>query len=434
MSHSRRVLRTFVAGQGVNALGSMVSTLALPLVAVDRLHATTLTVGALEAVQWLPAVVIGLPVGALLDRHQTRARSIMMNANLGQALAVAAVPAAAATGVLSVGVLLAAAATAGLFTVWFQAGYNPYLRAIVNGDDYLTASSQTRGVQSVATLIGPALAGGLVEAVGAAATVLADAASFLISFVSLAVLPATSPAPHTEPATSLAAQIRQGLAHLWADRLLRTLAWATASINLFLTAMGAIEVVFLVRNVHAPAYWIGVLFALAGLGGVIGSVSANRLSRRFRLERLARIAVVATAPAALLIPLTSHGPGMVFFALAGPPTSIGIAIVSISFSTLRLQHCPGQLLARVTTTSRTLTAATIPIGALLGGALGQLLGNRIALLVLAAGYVTFGLLLIATPSLRELPRAHERVQATSQPTGAQNTAIPPIQHGNAGGA
>ncbi len=338
-----------------------------------------------------------------------------MAANLGQALAVAAVPAAAAIGALSVGVLLAAAATAGLFTVWFQAGYSPYLRAIVDGDDYLTATSQTCGVQSVARLIGPTLVGALVEAVGAATTVLADAASFLISFVSLAVLPAASPAPHPEPATSLTAQMRQGLAHLWADRLLRTLAWATASINLFLTAMGAIEVVFLVRDVHAPADWIGVLIALAGLGGVIGSVFANRLSRRFGLERLARIAaVIATAPAALLMPLTSHGPGMVLFALAGPPTSLGlaiaiaIAIASISISTLRLQHCPEHLLARVTTTSRTLTAATIPVGALLGGALlggalGQLLGTRTALLLLAAGYVTFGLLLLATPSLQELP-------------------------------
>ena len=400
MSRSRRPRRTFVAGQGVNALGSMVSTLALPLVAVDRLHATTLVVGALEAVEWLPAVLIGLPVGALLDRYQPRVRAVMMAANLGQAAAVASVPAAAAIGVLSVGVLLAAAATAGLFTVWFQAGYSPYLRAIIDGDDYLAATSQTRGVQSVATLTGPTLAGVLVEAVGAAATILADAASFLISFISLALLPAPPPAPSDQPAASFTAQIRQGLAHLWADRMLRTLAWATASINLFLTAIGAIEIVFLARNVHAPAGWIGILIALGGLGGIAGSLFATRLSRRFGLQRLARTAVIATAPAALLMPLTSHGPGMIFFALAGPPTSLGIAVVSISFSTLRLQHCPAELLARVSTTSRTLSAATIPVGALTGGALGQLLGNRTALLVLAVSYITLGVALLATPGLK----------------------------------
>ncbi len=315
--------------------------------------------------------------------------------------------------------------------MWFQAGYAPYLRAIIVGDDYLAATSQTRGAQSVAALTGPPLAGALVQAVGSATTVLADAASFLISFISLAVLPAARPAPRSEPPASLSAQIRQGLAHLFADRLLRTLAWATASLNLLLTAIGAIEIVFLARNVGAPPGWIGVLLALSGLGGIAGSVLAAPLSRRFGLQRLARTAVIATAPAALLMPLTSHGPGMIFFAFAGPPTSLGIAVVSISFSTLRLQHCPGELLARVSTTSRTLTAATIPVGALTGGALGQLLGNRTALLVLATSYLAFGLLLLATPSLKELSSAHHRDRQAKQPTQAQNTATTAIRQANA---
>ena len=306
--------------------------------------------------------------------------------------------------------------------MWFQAGYAPYLRAIIVGDDYLAATSQTRGAQSVAALTGPPLAGALVQAVGSATTVLADAASFLISFISLAVLPAARPAPRSEPPASLSAQIRQGLAHLFADRLLRTLAWATASLNLLLTAIGAIEIVFLARNVGAPRGWIGVLLALSGLGGIAGSVLAAPLSRRFGLQRLARTAVIATAPAALLMPLTSHGPGMIFFAFAGPPTSLGIAVVSISFSTLRLQHCPGELLARVSTTSRTLTAATIPVGALTGGALGQLLGNRTALLLLAISYLAFGLFLLATPSLKELSSAPHPDRQAEQPTQTHNNA------------
>ena len=427
MRHSRRPLRLFVAGQGVNALGSMVSTVALPLVAVDRLHAATVVVGALEAVEWVPAVLIGLPVGALLDRHHGHARAVMMVANLGQAAAVAAVPAAAAAGVLTVPLLLAAAATVGLFTVWFQAGYSPYLRGLVDGDDYLAVTSTTRGAQDVARLAGPTLAGVLVEAVGAAATVVSDAASFLVSFASLAAAPAARPAPTAAPAESLAAQMRAGLRHLCASPLLRTLAWATASINLFLTAMGAIEIVFLVRNLHTPAGWIGVLVALGGLGGIAGSILATRLERRYGLGRLARTAIAVTAPATLLMPAASPGPGLILFALAGPPTSLGIAVASISFTTLRLQHCPGQLLARVSTTTRTLTAATIPLGALLGGALGQLLGNRTTLLLLAASYVTFGLLLLATPSLKELPSDRHEDQAATQPTRAQNDTTPTIR-------
>ena len=208
---SGRPLRLFVAGQGVNALGTMVSSVALPLVALDRLHASTFVVGALEALQWLPAVLVGLPAGALLDRHQSRAPAVMMAANLGQAAAVASVPAAAAAGVLGVPVLLGAAVVAGLFTVWFQAGYSPYLRALVEGDDYLRANARTGGVRSAAMLGGPTLAGALVEAVGSATTILTDAASFLVSFVSLALLGKPRQLVASEAGGSLVAQVKQGL-------------------------------------------------------------------------------------------------------------------------------------------------------------------------------------------------------------------------------
>lgn len=413
--------RVFVGGQGVNALGSMVSSMALPLVAIDRLHASTFVVGALEAVEWLPAVLIGLFAGALLDRHRAHTRHVMMAANLGQAASVAAIPAAAAAGILSVPVLLAAAANAGLFTVWFQAGYSPYVRALVESDDYLAVNGQTRGMTSLATVTGPTLAGALVETVGSAATILADAASFLVSFVSLAVLPDRT-APSSEPREPLAREIKRGVAHLYASPLLRTLAWATASVNLFLTAIGAIEIVFLVREVHAPADWIGLLIAFGGVGGIVGAVLAPRLSRRFGLERLARTAVAATAPAVLLMPLTSHGAGMAYFALAGLAASLGISAVSISFSTLRLQHCPAHLLARVSTTSRTLSATTIPVGALLGGALGQFAGTRTALLILAAGYLALGVVLLVTPSLRELPMSSDGNPKATEPMRVQNAA------------
>jgi predicted MFS family arabinose efflux permease len=403
---ARHRLRLFVAGQGVNGLGSMISSVALPLVAVDRLHASTFVVGLLEAVEWIPAVMIGVPAGALLDRSQARSRSIMMAANVGQAAATAVVPATAAAGLLDLPVLLAAAVTTGFFTVFFQAGYAPYLRSLVPADGYASATAQLQAAQSAARLTGPAVAGALAEAVGAAATVLADAGSFLISFLSLALSPPTrSPPPSPTNPQPLRSQILDGLSHLGASPLLRTLATATATANLFLTAIGAIEIPFLVRDVGASAVWIGGLFALGGTGGLAGSLLLTRAAHRFGLEPIARTAIAITAPAALLIPLTHHGAAIAFFAIAAPPTSFGIALASASFLTLRLHHTPPELQARISAASRTLTAATIPIGALLGGALAQLLGNRTALLLLAAGYLTFGLSLLRNPNLHRTARS-----------------------------
>ncbi len=143
-----RSFQSFLAGQSVNGLGTMVAAVALPLVAVERLRATVLDVGILEAVEWVPAMTIGLLAGALIDRHQHRARAIMMGANLGRAAALAAVPVSAAAGVLTLSPLLAAAFTAELFGTFFQTGYSPYLRQLVSPDDLGTASARLRGGQA----------------------------------------------------------------------------------------------------------------------------------------------------------------------------------------------------------------------------------------------------------------------------------------------
>jgi predicted MFS family arabinose efflux permease len=407
----RRSLRVFVAGQTVNGLGSMVSSVALPLLAVYRLDATTFEVGALEAVEWIPAVLLGLLAGALVDRHQQQCRAIMMAANLGQAAAVAAVPVTAATGGLSFGVLLGAAVTAGLFGVFFQAGYQPFLRTLVPEDAYVSATSALQAGRSTARISGPALGGALVGAIGATSTLITDAASFLVSFASLILVTTTPPAADAQPdqprALRLRHEIRDGLIHLRADRLLLTIAGASAAANLWLTAIGAIEVVFLVRDVHVPAALIGGLFALSGVGGLAGSLAVRHLTKRIGLSRIARGALAATAPAALLIPLTQHGAGIALFAVAAPIVSFGIATASVTFQTLQLERCPPKLLGRVTASSRVLTAATIPTGALAGGALGQLLGPRLALLTMTASYLAFALTLVHSP-LRDTENRNRR--------------------------
>jgi predicted MFS family arabinose efflux permease len=248
-------------------------------------------------------------------------------------------------------------------------------------------------------LSGPALGGALVEAIGATTTLIADAASFIVSFASLALIPSPHSDTHADPIQpqALRRQIADGLAYLRSDRTLLAITGATAGANLWLMALNAVEVVFLVRDVRVPAGWIGVLFALSGAGGLVGSLTARRLTDRFGLSRVACSALAVTAPAALLIPLAQHGVGVTFFVVASPIISFGIALVSVAFQTLRLDRCPPQMIGRLATSSRSITALAIPLGALGGGALGQLVGARLALLVMAASYVGFGFILLRSP-------------------------------------
>jgi MFS family permease len=391
-----RPFRLFLAGQTVNGLGTMVSTVALPLVAVERLHASTFDVGLLEAVEWVPALVIGLHVGALVDRYQRRTRAVMMAANIGQAAAVAAVPATAAAGLLTLPVLYTAAMTAGLFGVFFQTGYSPYLRQLVSPDDYVAGSARLQAGQAAARISGPALGGALAGAVGPAATLVADVVSFLVSFASLLAASPGKPLPGARPRQPLRHEVGEGLRYLRASPLLLTVAAATAGANLFLTAIGAVEIVFLVRTVGVTAATIGLLFAASGVGGLAGALISGQLTSKIGTERVARSALAVTAPAAVLIPLTHHG-SVALFAVAAFTVSFGIALASVALLSLRLRHTPAELQGRISASSRMLTSATIPAGALAGGALGQLLGTRPALYAMAAAFIIFSFALLRSP-------------------------------------
>jgi predicted MFS family arabinose efflux permease len=399
--------RLFLVGQTVNGLGSMVTAVALPLVAVQRLHASTFDVGLLEAVEWVPALVIGLHVGALIDRHQHRARTVMMAANLGQAAALAAVPIAASSDVLTFGVLLGVALTAGMFGVFFQTGYFPFLRELVPTDDYIAANSRLQAGRAAGSISGPALGGALVEIVGSATTLLADAASFVVSFISLVAVKPPRRVAVPIARRPLLKEVAEGLRYLRDSPLLLTIATATALANLFLTAIGAVEIVFLVRAVHVPDGIIGALFAASGTGGLTGALIAHQLISRVGLERIARTALAITAPAALLIPLAHHGLAVSLFAIGGFVVSFGLALAGIALTSLRLLHTPADLQGRMTSSSRFLIAATIPAGALLGGTLGQLIGNGPALYAMAAAYTAFGVTLLRSPLQAPAPVLHE---------------------------
>jgi predicted MFS family arabinose efflux permease len=397
---SFRSFRLLWTGQSINGVGSFVSTLALPLLAVTRLHASTFDVAALAAIEWVPAVLIGLPVGALTDRSRHK-RLIMMAANVGQAAAIGSVPVTAALRVLSLGTLLAAAFTSGLFEVCFQTAYTPYLRSIVPEDQLVAANGWMQSSQSAAQISGPPLGGLLVQAVGTATAIIADAVSFLLSLISLALIREDSVAPDARPERAgIRQEIGIGLRHLLGDPLLRTIATVAALANLLLTSISAVEVVFLARTVGVTPAMIGVIFAISGAGGLAGAASASWINRRAGPRRVAQYAFICTAPFTLPLPLTHRGPALAFFGIGVFAATYGIVLAGVTFAAIRQICCPPALLGRVQASSRLLTAATIPVGSLIGGAVGQHFGTRTAILGGAIGYAVVGVI-AATGPLRK---------------------------------
>ncbi|QRP46724.1 MFS transporter [Amycolatopsis sp. FDAARGOS 1241] len=405
-----RDFRLVWTGETISTLGSAVAGTALPLTALLVLHATTFEVAALSAVAWAPWLVVALPAGAWVDRW--RKRRVMLVCNVVSALAFAAVPVAYVTGLLSMPFLLAAALVGGVAKVFFSLAYRGYLPALVPKDRLLEANVKLQGSESAAQVAGPGLAGVLAAAAGPVTGVLANAVSFAISVLCLHRVRKEEPRPEPRK-TRLRTEIAEGLRFLAKDPYLRTLVAAAAIANLALDGYAAIQVVFLVDDLHTGATATGVVLALAEAGGVAGAPLAARLARKAGTARAFLLCEGLAAPAMLLGPFAAPRAGLVLFILSGTGVAAGIVGSNVLAGTFRQEYCPPGRYGRITASSAVVNYGTIPLGALLGGVLGEALGVRETLFAMAA--VQLGSLTVLLTSPLRRHRDFPAAAAAQQP-------------------
>jgi MFS family permease len=175
------------AGETVSAVGSQVTVLALPLVAVLLLDASPLEMGVLTAAAYLPYILFALVVGVWIDRRPTL-RPVMIATDLVRAAVIALVPAAITFGFLSMPVLVIVTFLGGALTLVFNVAYLPYLPCLVEKELLVDANGRLQASQAIAWVLGMTLAGEIVQLLGAAIALLLDAASFLFSAVCLVAI------------------------------------------------------------------------------------------------------------------------------------------------------------------------------------------------------------------------------------------------------
>jgi predicted MFS family arabinose efflux permease len=385
-------------GQSVSEFGSQITTLALPLAAVLVLHASTFQVGLLTTASMAAFLLIGLPSGVWVDRM--RRRTVMVVSDVVRAIALASVPLAYGLGVLTLGQLYAVAFITGIATVFFDVAYMSYTPGLVGREFVVEANAKLQATVSVAQVAGPSASGFLIGLLTAPVAFVADAASFVVSVVSLLAIREREPAPERSGPRSLRREMAEGLVFVVKQPILRMIAGCTSTWNLFNTAMFAISVVFLVRLVHLDASSIGLLTSVGAIGGVIGALSCGVLRRWIGSARLIWLSAVVTAPFELLVPATAPGWRVSFFAIGLFASSFGAVVYNVHQASFRQVLCPDRLLGRMNATIRFIVWGTIPLGGLLGGALGAWLGVRNALWVGAIGVTLAPIWVLASPLIR----------------------------------
>ncbi|MFF7455524.1 MFS transporter [Kitasatospora sp. NPDC008115] len=402
---AHRDFRLFWAGQTISRLGSAVTAVVLPLVAVVTLDAGPLAAGLLSAAVWLPWLLVGLPAGVWIDRWGRRA--VLVHGNLVSVVLYASVPAAAWCGALTFAHLLLVALLTGTAAVFLGAAHQAYLPDLLRPEQLTEGNAKLQGGASAAQVAGPGVAGFTVQAFGAAAGLLVDAVSFLAAVAALLLIRdrrTTAPAPDPAP---LGRQVREGLAFVRRDPYLGALLRYGAAANLALAGYQAVAVLFLIDELGVTPSGVGWLGAAGALGGVAGAALARPVTRRYGTARGVLLALLGVTPFGLLLPSARPGAGLLLYAAGLVVMVGGVVLANVVLGSFRQRYVPAALLNRVVSASMTANQATNPIGAVLGGLLGEVLGLRPTMWIMISLLVASAGLLIASPyrRVRDLPDA-----------------------------
>jgi MFS family permease len=402
-----RDFRLLWVGETASCLGTSVSELALPLVALSVLHASVFAISALMAAVWLPWVVIGLPAGAWVDRLPRR--RIMIAADLVSLSAFVSIPVAVWCGVLTIAQLLAVAFVGGVASVFFMTAYRAFLPTLLRPDDLLEGNAKLQGSEQVCNVVGPGVAGLLAQAAGAVTGVLANAVSFAVSALCLSRLQVREPRPTAAHRRHLLHEIAEGLQIVVHDPLLRANTLFGCLSNLVLVGYQSVLVVFLVKVVGLSPGVTGTMIALTSLGGVASAMVARRAAATFGTARVVLFGRLLLTPAGLLIPLTSRGPGLALFVIGSVMIVAGIIAGNVIWASWRQSYYPARIRGRVSTSVQVFSYGAAPVGAALAGLIASHAGARLALWVMLGGLPLSSLVLLLSPlpRLRDLPARPE---------------------------
>lgn len=374
------------SGETISQLGSQVTLLALPLTAVLILHATAGEMGILTAAETAPFLLIGLFSGVVVDRM--RRRPILIATDLGRFGLLLCVPLLDLVHQLRIEYLYAIAFLSGILTVFFEIAYQSYLPTLVGREQLVEGNSKLEVSRSGAQIAGPGLAGVLVSLVTAPLAIFADALSFLASALFLGWIHTVEPSPVRHgPERSIWADIGEGLRVVLGNPLLRSIAGCTGTSNLFGSITSAILVLYATRDLGIGAGLLGLIFMAGNVGFLLGALLSGRIPQWIGLGPTITYSVLVGGAGWLLVPLAGGPRWAVVLMLIGAQFigGFGSPVYNVNQVSLRQTITPDRVQGRMNASMRFIVWGTLPIGSLIGGALGGAIGLRPTLWVAAVG-------------------------------------------------
>ncbi|WP_345802480.1 MFS transporter [Microbacterium sp. AZCO] len=397
----RRGFGAFWAGQSAAVAATQLREFVVPVFAVVVLSATPAQLGVVAAAQWLPFLLLALPLGVLFDRGD-RARLLVLS-QLGSLLAVTGLAVATVAGWTTVPLLIAAVFVWGVFTVVFEVGYQSAVPDYAPRAHLTRANGRLQSSAAIADIGGPGVGGILIQLAGATLALLVTAGANLVAAIAFLFLPRTP--KHSDGAGTWWQALREGVAFTVGDRYLRANVGFSAIYNSLAQWVTVLFTAYALRELGLDAWAIGIVFSVGAVGALLGASSAGAVARRMRFGTVMVACATIETAAFLVVPALqpSWPRTVIVIALCAVwfLVGVGTALSNVLLITLRQVRTPHALLGRVNASMRTVTYGVIPLGAIAGGLAGQWLGLRGGILVgsvLLLGTILF----VATSPLARL--------------------------------
>jgi predicted MFS family arabinose efflux permease len=390
--------------EAVSGLGTYVTLFALQALVVLTLDGSASDVGWLNAARWLPYLVLGLVVGALVDGR--RRLPLMVGTDLLQAVLLLVIPLLWWLDALSLPALLVVVVIYGTAAVVGNAASMSFLPRLVDSRDLQPAHARIDGADAVASMTGPALGGALVSAVGAPVAVLVDSLTYLYSAITLRGITHEEPPPRTGVTVrGLLTDIGEGVRWAYGRSGLATLAVVTHGWFAGHAIVGVVLAPYAFLSLGISAFEFGIVGACGGVGAVVGAAITTRVGRGLgtgwtiilchALTTLAVVTMVLSAEVA-------QGAAVVVLAIGQTLYGLAMGMSNSHEMSYRQLVTPDELQARTNTTLRSLNRTVVVVVSPVAGLLADSWGSVSMLAVAAAVFalVTVGLASTSFRSVR----------------------------------
>lgn len=396
------------SGQAISRVGSRASALAFPLLVLALTQAPA-QAGLIGAVGSVPSLILSLPAGAFLDRWDRK--WVMVVCEIGRALLLASIPLTLWLKHLTMGQLYLVALCEGALAVFFGIAQSACLPQVVTKQQLPAAAAQNEALFPVGDLVGSPLGGTLFGLVGHAAPFLVDACSYLFSVVALCLVKVPFQQERRVEAPHLRREIRTGLGWLWHHPLIRLLALLSA--GCFVIDAGApLMVIVLAKQQGASARLIGIVFAIAAVGGLVAFIVVTPLQRRWRFGQIVCGAVMLQA---CIWPLLALYPPMLIIGVLASGNYLFFAIYNSIEAGYRLELVPDSLQGRVNSVFHLIALSCFPLGAAMTGLLIQWIGIKPTLLSFFVWMLILSVAAFSSKAVRQMQPPQPEM------TGAEDT-------------